>query len=72
MADDPLRCPACGTPADAEDDACRACGAELPLPRGIPAIAVTEPWHRNPMVRLAFVTIAVIAIAVVVILMNPG
>jgi hypothetical protein len=52
-----------------DDEACPSCGA---IPLGVPATVVTEPWYRNPMIRLAFVTVAAIAVAVVVILMNPG
>jgi predicted amidophosphoribosyltransferase len=72
MGDESLRCPACGATVSVEADTCPACRGELPLPDGVPAIAITEPWFRNPMVRLAFVAVAAILIAVVVILMDPG
>lgn len=69
MEDETPRCPVCGTAASTDDEACPSCGA---YPLGVPATVVTEPWHRNPMVRLAFLTVAAIAVAVAVILMNPG
>jgi hypothetical protein len=69
MEDETPRCLVCGAALTAEEEACPSCGA---IPLGVPAVVATEPWYRNPMVRLAFVTVAAIVVAVVVILMNPG
>lgn len=65
-----MQCPECGAPVGEAEVRCPAC--DLPLPHAVPPTAITEPWYRNPMVRLAVVTAAAIIAAVAVILTGNG